>query len=250
MALVLDASLEKPLVLNFADSSSGLVRHMISAGLLQNFRPGQVSCDVGVGSLHLRNMFESSSIPFWTMLAGWAQVLVLIVTAVFVWLYLRETERLRNTGQEQVKASQSQVGAAYEQLTAIREQTAVAQDQLEGQIRPAIVVRLIVGAQGLRLINLGNGPALHIKLSPTDRGSGPKPDLDRFPDEIGFIEVGGSTPTDVRAQGAGITALNGRSLQCQYTSLSGGTHWTVADFDKIDNDRLIATRFYSERSKL
>jgi hypothetical protein len=42
------------------------------------------------------------------MLAGWAQVVVLIVTAVFVWRYLRKTERLRRTGQDQVKASLSQ----------------------------------------------------------------------------------------------------------------------------------------------
>jgi len=59
-----------------------------------------------VGSLHLRAM--CGSIPFWTMLAGWAQVVVLIVTAVFVWRYLRKTERLRRTGQDQVKASLSQ----------------------------------------------------------------------------------------------------------------------------------------------
>ena len=32
-----------------------------------------------------------------------------------------------------------------------------------------------------------------------------------------------------------------------YTSLSGRAYWTVADFDKFDNNRLIATRFYSER---
>jgi hypothetical protein len=35
------------------------------------------------------------------MLAGWAQVVVLIVTTVFVWRYLRETERLRRTSDGQ-----------------------------------------------------------------------------------------------------------------------------------------------------
>jgi hypothetical protein len=64
-------------------------------------------------------------IPFWTMLAGWAQVVVLIVTARFVWRYLRETERLRTAAQEQVEASQRQVTASYEQLRAVREQNKV-----------------------------------------------------------------------------------------------------------------------------
>ncbi len=179
-------------------------------------------------------MSGASAIPFWTMLAAWAQVVVLIVTARFVWRYLQETERLRKTAQEQVEASQRQVTAAYEQL--------------EGQIRPAIVVRhgAVLG-RGLRLFNVGEGPALHIRLSPTERGSARQLGLDLMC-EVGFIEVDASFDTGILAKGGGITALNGRSLQCEYTSLSGRTYWTVVDFDKFDNDRLIATRFYSAES--
>jgi hypothetical protein len=152
-------------------------------------------------------------------LVAWLTLLLLAVNAVFVWLYLQETKKIRIANE----------------------------DQLEGQIRPAIVVHNDPAGRGLELVNLGAGPALHLKLCKTERGSGPKSDLDRLPDEIGFLEVGGTALTGTRTQGGGIVALNGRSLQCEYTSLSGRTYWTVADFDKFDNNRLIATRFYSER---
>ena len=70
-------------------------------------------------------------------------------------------------------------------------------------------------------------------------------------DDIGFIEAGASSQTSIRTQDVGggppaVAVLNGRSLQCQYTSLSGRTYWTVVDFDRVDNNILIATRFYSE----
>lgn len=160
-------------------------------------------------------MSGASSIPFWTMSAGWAQVVVLIITARLVWRYLHETERLREAAQE----------------------------QLEGQIRPAIVVRHGSGDGDLELVNVGKGPALHIRLSTTERGSAGKPGLDPMADPW-FVASGDSYQTPIRAQGAGIFALNGRSLQCEYTSLSGQTYWTVVGFDKFDNTRLMATRFY------
>jgi hypothetical protein len=172
-------------------------------------------------------MFEPSSIPLWTAvaaLAGVGQVLVLAVTACFVWKYLQATEGLRKEVQRQVT---------------------VANDQLEAQIGPAIVVRHGSGGRGLELVNVGKGPALHVRLSATDRGSAGKAGLDLLVDEIGFVEVGGSWPTIIRTQGVGVGVLNGRSLQCEYKSLSGRTYWTVADFDKSDNNRLIDTRVSS-----
>ncbi len=150
----------------------------------------------------------------------WLQVVLLAVNAGLIYKYLRATERIAETSQE----------------------------QLEGQIRPAIVVRHVplgVGVDALVLVNVGEGPALHIRLSPTERGSVGKLGLDLM-QEIGFIEAGGTQQSGIRTKGGGITALNGRSLQCEYTSLSGRTYWTVADFDKFDNDRLIITRFTSD----
>jgi hypothetical protein len=127
-----------------------------------------------------------------------------------------------------------------------RKMCKAAEAQVEAQIMPAIVVRP-GGDRDLALVNAGKGPALHIKLSQTERGSRGKRDLDRLVDEIGFVEPGAPAwPTGIRTQGAGINVLNGRSLQCEYTSLSGRTYWTVVDFDKFDNSRLIATRFYPE----
>jgi hypothetical protein len=166
-------------------------------------------------------MTSSSCIAFWTMLAAWAQVIVLVVTARFVWLYLGETEGLRETAQKQM---------------------AVSQDQLEGQIRPAIVIQHNAQGNALVLLNVGKGPALLIRLSRTERGSAGKPGLELMTEVVGFIAPGGQpSPTPISTQGAGIYGLRGNSLQCEYKSLSGRTYWTIADFDKFDNDRLIAT---------
>lgn len=164
------------------------------------------------------------------MLAAWAQVVVLIVTARFVWLYLRETGRLAKAARDQVDVSQRQVTAA--------------QDQLEGQIRPAIVVRLDTTGVVLVLINLGKGPALHVRLSRTKRATAGKRDLYLMGETVGFIAAGDPPcPTLIRTQGNDINALNGDSLQCEYTSLSGRSYWTVVDFDDRSNNLLIATRF-------
>jgi hypothetical protein len=101
------------------------------------------------------------------------------------------------------------------------------------------------------LINLGTGPALQVRLSAIERGSMGKRDLDRLADDIELIEAGGKqVGTSVQTTGAlpvvpSTCVLQGRSLQCQYSSLSGHTYWTVADFDGGRKNKLIATRFYS-----
>ncbi len=179
------------------------------------------------------NAFESASVPFWTEVAAIAaicQVAVLMVIARLVSRYLQETAEVQRLAQLEV---------------------AIANEQLETQIRPAIVVRPMAGVAGdrsLALVNVGKGPALHISLSATDRGAVGKRDLGRMVDDIGFLAPEAEPcPTAIRTQGAGINVLGGRSLQCEYSSLSGRTYWTVVDFDKNDNDRLIATRFNFER---
>ncbi len=96
----------------------------------------------------------------------------------------------------------------------------------------------------MELVNLGAGPALHVKLCKTERDSGPNSGLDLMA-SVGYVEVGGSEQTPIRTQGDGLNVLNGKSLQCQYTSLSGRTYWTIVDFDRADNNLLIATRFYN-----
>jgi len=149
-------------------------------------------------------------------------------------------------GHEQVRASQSQVTAAYQQLAAIREQTAIAQDQLEGQIRPALVAQH--APDGVELVNIGSGPALHVKLGPVTRGSGAyvkPPQFAQLPDLITFIEPGQKRQTWVQVKSRpdkpGRPDLDGSSLQCTYKSLSGRTHYTVVDFAGTN---VTDTRFY------
>jgi hypothetical protein len=154
-------------------------------------------------------------------LTDWITIGLLVVNAVLVWRYLRETRKIRITSEE----------------------------QLEAQMMPAVVVHPdATGDRHIALMNVGKGPALHLKLSATERGSAYKRDLDLMDDEIIFLQPGEKrVMNSIRTQGAGLNVLSGRSLQCEYTSLSGRTYWTVADFNKVDNDRLLATRFYSER---
>lgn len=152
----------------------------------------------------------------------WLTLLVLSVNAGFIWLYLKETNKIRIANEA----------------------------QLEAQIRPAIVLR-VGPLQELELINLGKGPALQVRLSAIERGSTGKRDLDSLADDIELIEAGGKqVATSLRTTGTlpvdpSTCILKGRSLQCQYSSLSGHTYWTMADFDADRRNKLIATRFYS-----
>ena len=153
-------------------------------------------------------------------LVGWLTLLLLAVNAVFVWLYLQETRKIRIANEA----------------------------QLDAQISPAIVVRNKGAPNGLELVNLGKGPALHLRLSATERGSKGRRELNRLRPDVGFIESGGAELTNILTQGSvgSYPSLNGLSFQCQYTSLSGRTYFTVVDFDKADNSLLIATRVHPE----
>jgi hypothetical protein len=226
-------------------------------------------------------VFQPSSIPFWTAiaaLAGIGQMIVLIVTARFVWRYLRETEQLRiatrdqvdkaqqlveaaqqqltvsqkqvDVGQRQVDASLRQLEALQDQVKASRAQVEAAQNQLEGQIRPAIVAR---GTEhGVKLFNIGSGPALHVKMSDVLRGSEAQWGAAAMAhDGIPFLEPGPENGLQTiiqiqqnpRYQAAAY--LGAHSLQCEYRSLSGCAYATVIDFE---GHRAHDTRFYKMES--
>ena len=152
----------------------------------------------------------------------WLTLLVLSMNALLIWLYLKETNKIRIANEA----------------------------QLEAQIRPAIAVRF-GSLQELELVNLGKGPALQVRLSAIERGSTATRDLDSLADDIELIEAGAKqVGTGDRTTGAlpvvpSTCLLKGRSLQCQYSSLSGHTYWTVVDFDGDHKNKPIATRFYS-----
>jgi len=182
-------------------------------------------------------MFQPSSVPVWTAVAAVAGLLqfgALVVTAKFVWRYLTATEALRDSARRQVE---------------------VANEQLESQIRPAIVVRSRPPA-GVTLVNVGSGPAFDLVTSPAERGAtgarrwAEAERYDSFVVDASFVEVGAERNTNIRTQPVagvgGVPVLAGRSLQCQYRSLSGRTYWTVVDFDRPSGTQIIETRFSVE----
>jgi hypothetical protein len=172
-------------------------------------------------------------------LLDWLNFGVSFLTLVCVAWYLRETHKTR-------KAAENQVNAAHDQLTAMQQQTGVALDQLEGQNRPALVAR--VTNHGVELLNIGSGPAMHVQLSPANKGKGAYLTVHKFPeqhDPIPFLEAGQTHQTIVQCTASphfpGAPVLNDRSLQCTYKSLSGRVHYTVVDFTGTTVDD---TRFY------
>ncbi len=153
------------------------------------------------------------------------QDVLLVVSAVLVGWYLCETRKLR----------------------------IAAQEQLEAQTRPALVVRLKKDPTSrVVLVNHGNGPALDVILSPADRGAGGsrrwlETQTVKPGEDLSYIEVGGERVTTIRTlPPATGFVLAGKSLQSMYKSLSGRTYFTVVDFDMSSNDRITATRFNSE----
>jgi hypothetical protein len=149
------------------------------------------------------------------------QDFLLLVSAVLIGWYLYETRKMRKAAEEQVAESQALVKAS--------------EDQLEGQIKPAIVVR-VREEHAMELVNIGNGPALHVELAAVLRGSLTKDHMEGYGfDRIAFLESQQAINTRVRtlpAPGyAAHPSLNGRSLRCEYKSLSGRCYFTVTDFD-------------------
>jgi hypothetical protein len=150
---------------------------------------------------------------------------VLIVTARFVWLYLRAT----------------------------RELAASSVDQVEVQEKPAIIV-CVARDRSVSLKNIGNGPAIDLELVPVTRdsvGSYRIGTLNDFVKDRSFVEPGEEieTFTIFTRGGCGGISLDAldeaqaavadsnwggfpASLQCQYRSLSGRIYWTVSDFTK------------------
>ncbi len=166
------------------------------------------------------------------------QDVLLFASAILIGWYLYETRRMRKAAEKQVTESQALVRASEEQL--------------EAQIRPAVAVRVRGAPDSLLLVNVGKGPALDLILSPAERGSeGSRrwADIEVF-GAIAFIAAGSEDFTGIRTQaqaGVGGTVLNGRSLQCQYKSLSDRTYWTAVDFDHATGNTIESTRFNVER---
>jgi hypothetical protein len=151
---------------------------------------------------------------FWTKVAAFAQigqVIVLILTAVFVWKYLQETAALRRTAQEQV---------------------GLANEQLEAQIRPALTVTVDL-AGSLCVSNIGSGTALNLRLVRTKVETVDWEAKSNFgaPAMGAAVAVGqlvgmGSAP-------GSIGNLRGENLHLIYESLSGKGYASIVTFNGI-----------------
>jgi hypothetical protein len=163
-------------------------------------------------------MLGALSIPLWTAVTAWAgvgQVIVLLVTAWFVFRYLQETKRLREVAQRQVD---------------------LGLEQLEAQAKPALVARIETNGF-VTLVNIGNGPALHVQLESVLKGSVDRKFVTGIgTDRIAFVEPRQTERTHVQVRKPVMPPNydldpQSRSLRCEYKSLSGRVYSTVFEFD-------------------
>jgi hypothetical protein len=160
------------------------------------------------------------------MLAGWAQVAALVVTAFFVWRYLQATEGLRETAQNQL---------------------ATANRQLEAQIRPAVVGRWHFKSQNLMLQNVGNGAAFNLQLAKVDLGAvgnwNLEPNFQTFLNGT-YLEPAVSPEENLHGAVGTPVFFARAGLQVRYESLSSKEYATVIDFD--ESGMPIRTRFFEK----
>lgn len=137
-------------------------------------------------------MFGPSCVPFWTAitaLAAVGQVMLLALSAYFVYCYLEETKQLRISAQRQADAA----------------------------FKPAIVARQVGSMDNPpTLRNIGTGPALEVEWSLLNSKLGEKIPLLEPHAEPFTLGMNGVKPL-FEASGSSETAM----LECRYRSLSG-----------------------------
>jgi hypothetical protein len=151
----------------------------------------------------------------------WLQVGLLTVNAGLFVRYLHETTQMRRAAETQIK---------------------VAQEQLEAQAKPALIARVQQNSHIVELINIGNGPALHLEFMSVPRGSSKRETFTGLgsTNHIAFIEPKQMQLTHVRSRepdvpGTVFLDSSSRSLRCEYRSLSGRVYFSVFDFDHAGN---------------
>jgi hypothetical protein len=162
-------------------------------------------------------------------------VLLAISAALIAW-YLWETRKLRQAAEDQVTKSQSQISAAYEQVEAIRHQAAIAQSQLEAQIRPALT--LIGNNNSLLILNVGSGPALNLQLVKGRNQtvlSASAPVTTTFGIRAKGSCIAPSHTVDTGASVGSIGQISGEDVQLVYESLSGKKYVSMIEFDGPGN---------------
>jgi len=166
------------------------------------------------------------------------QNFLLTVNAVLIACYLWETRKLRKAAEAQVTKSQSQISAAYEQVEEMRHETAVAQAQLEAQIRPALAVSGRVAT--LQIVKISNGPTLNLQLV-KGRTQTILPASSRVETNFGMrvkgccVAPGESQAKDTNEPVGSIGQIRGEDLQLVYKSLSGKKYVSLIEFDGPGN---------------
>jgi hypothetical protein len=169
-----------------------------------------------------------------TAIAIIVQDVLLFASAGLIAWYLYETRKMRKAAEEQVRQSQALVSAS--------------QEQLEAQIRPAVVARRHPELMRTILVNEGKGIAVDLQLTvadigtPTDWNSSVS-----FPSPMNGCPLGlgvdlGDSDTHVAAHGF----FNRKALQIRYRSLSGKGYSTIVDFD--ENGKAVRTCFFVKDS--
>jgi hypothetical protein len=151
---------------------------------------------------------------FWagaSALAAVGQVVVLIATGWFVWRYLQETTELRRTTQQQV---------------------ALANEQLEAQIRPALTI--VIGPRGsLCVSNIGSGAALNLRLVRTKVESVDWEAKSNFGEPAMGAAVAVGQLVDTRSAPGSVGNLRDENLHLIYESLSRKVYASIITFNGI-----------------
>lgn len=150
---------------------------------------------------------------FWTKVAALAavgQVVVLVATAVFVWRYLQETAELRRTAQRQV---------------------ALANEQLEAQIRPALTV--VDSGGRLHVSNIGSGSALNLRLVKTKVETIDWGAQSNFGEPVTGAAVAAGQSADTRSPIGSWGSLRDERLHLLYESLAGKLYASIVTFDGV-----------------
>jgi hypothetical protein len=155
--------------------------------------------------------------------ALWLNDAILLGTAFLVWRYVAATNKLVSSSQEQLKTAEKLIH--------------ISQRQLEGQSRPALIIQ--EGASGLRLVNLGNGPALGIEWRFKAPSSGPVFSEPSAPvDALSYLE---------EHQAKDMAFLPGslvhKELHCLYRSVSDHHYISVSRFTEKGT---FETEFHAE----
>jgi len=182
----------------------------------------------------------------------WLQVGLLALNAGLVYKYLRATELIARTNQDQVTESQALVEAAKRQFEVGQQQVEASHQQLEGLIRPALIVAVSnevakngTTLQRLLIRNVGNGPALNLRryqvygdAAITWVGNSvPVWDFEGCCVPVQYSPSDPTHPEDWHLVREAFSGSSRNVLHLLYQSLSGKDHASVIEFD-IDGSPL------------